>query len=155
MTDTSDDSINEARERLEHRADATRARLLAHLDTLDNRRDRAKRFLEHASDNLKRHKSLLIGVSVGVLVAAGLIAFARRRRAKQQPAYLFAEAVKNLLGPGYVVESVERRNHRVGGALAKAGMGVALRVASEVAKRQAPKWLDMNLAQPVANAPVR
>jgi ElaB/YqjD/DUF883 family membrane-anchored ribosome-binding protein len=139
MTDTSDDSTKEARERLEHQADATRARLLDHLDTLDDRRDRAKRFLEHASDKLKRHKALLIGVSVGVLVAVGLIAFARRRSAKQKPSYLFYQAVKNLLGPGYVVESVERRNHRVSGALAKAGMGVALRVASEVAKRQAPR----------------
>ncbi len=142
MTDTSDESTEEARERLEHQADATRARLLDHLDTLDDRRDRAKRFIEHTGFNVKRHKTLLIGVGVGVLVAAGLIAFVRRRNAKREPSHVLSQVVRNLLGPGYVIESVERRDRRIRGPLAKAAIGLVLRVANEMSKRHAPKWLD-------------
>lgn len=145
MTDPSDET-EEARERLEHQADATRARLMTHLDTLDDRRDRAKRILEHVGGTAKRHKTLLICAGVGVLVAAGLIAFVRRRSAKKKPGYALSQAVKNLLGPGYVIESVERRNRRASGALAKAGVGLALKVANEIGNRRVPDWLDREVA---------
>ena len=145
MTDPSDET-KEARERLEHQADATRARLMTHLDTLDDRRDRAKRILENVGDTAKRHKTLLIGMGVGVLVAAGLIAFVRRRNAKRKPGYALSQAVKNLLGPGYVIESVERRNGLVRGALTKAGLDLAVKVANEIGKRHVPDWLDRAVA---------
>jgi hypothetical protein len=142
MTDTSDESTRETRERLEDQADTTRARLLDHLDTLDDRRERAKRFLEHAGGNVKRHKTLLLGMGVGVLVAVALVAFVRRRNAKRKPNDVLLQALKNLLGPGFVIESVERRDRRFNGPITKAAIGVGLRVANEMGKRHVSKWLD-------------
>jgi ElaB/YqjD/DUF883 family membrane-anchored ribosome-binding protein len=138
MTDTSDESPKEARERLEHGPDATQARLLDGLDTLDDRRDRARRVLERAGDAVKRHKALLVGVAAGILVAVVLIARARRRRARQRPGEALARAAKNLLGPA-VVEPVERRDRHALGTVAKAGIGIALRIADEMSKRPPPE----------------
>ena len=146
MTDASDESPTEARERLEQQADATRNRLLDDLDVLEARRTRAKRLFELAGDNIKRHKTLLIGVAAGVLVAVGLIALRRRRRSRQGPGYVLAQATQNLLGSGYVIESVERRNRRALKGAAKVGLGLALRIAEEMSKRQATERLDRESA---------
>jgi hypothetical protein len=99
-----------------------------------------KRLLERAGDEARRHKALLVGVGVGLLVTAGLIALARRRRARRNSSSLFAQALKNLLGPGYVIESVERHDRRRNGTVARA----AFRVATEIGKRSLPLWLQTN-----------
>ncbi|HEX6277246.1 MAG TPA: hypothetical protein VFZ53_29595 [Polyangiaceae bacterium] len=146
MTDTSDESPNEARERHEQQADATRNRRLDDLDMLEARRTRAKRLFDFAGDSVKRNKTLLIGVAAGVLVALGLIALRRRRRSRQRPGDVLAQAAQNLLGSGYVVQSVDRHDRRALKGAAKAGLGLALRIAEEMSKRHGRERLDRETA---------
>lgn len=104
---------------------------------------RNRRGARLGGQSVKRHKTLLIGVGAGVLVAAALITVVRRRSANHPPGYLRWQAMHSLLGPGYVIESVERRDRGVLGSLAKAAIGLALRMAKE-------KWLDTRRGRPDA-----
>jgi len=84
VSTTTEESAGELRERLEHEADATRERLVFHLDRLSERGRRAGRWFETVTREAQQHRSLLIGVGAAGIGVLGLLMVRRRARLRRE-----------------------------------------------------------------------
>ena len=84
MSATTEESVGELRERLEHEADAARERLMFRLDRLTERRQRAEGWLNVFTVEAQQHRGALIGIGLAGLGLMGLLLFRRRARVRRE-----------------------------------------------------------------------
>jgi hypothetical protein len=135
------ESPSEARERLEHEADAVRERLGDRLSLLTERRRRFENVFERVRAQAKRHPVLFAAAGVGVAAGVGILWYRRRVRARRADVpYQIARAVSLLLGRGNPPplpsppagpSLTKKLLARVGDALLSAAIG-------EISRRSAP-----------------
>lgn len=148
MNRQANDDTEEERRKLEAEADETRERLFEHIDELDERRVRWKTLIANLRDAAERHRVLLVGGAVGAVAGVALLAYVRRARARRRNENVLSRAVSKLLGPGYVVRSVDEEDGFVKAALTRAAAGLTSRLASELGNLAVSRFLETEERHP-------